>query len=197
MADSLTQREMSELKEEVLRGKRLQEITNRIHAARNIKQILVDLKEGILNLFDAHSITIYVIDRTRNEIFSMFLVGTELNEIRIPINNKSIAGFVANTKRIVNIADAYDENELKGIHPELTFDVSWDRKSGLHTKQILCAPLIHNNTIKGVVQILNKKGVNQGAFEENDIKHLLALAQVLGLAFFNQEQISRSSAGIF
>lgn len=191
MADSLTQREMSELKEEVLRGKRLQEITNRIHAARNIKQILVDLKEGILNLFDAHSITIYVIDKTRNEIFSMFLVGTELNEIRIPINNKSIAGFVANTKRIVNIADAYDEKELKGIHPELTFDVSWDRKSGLHTKQILCAPLIHNNTIKGVVQILNKKGSNQGAFEENDIKHLLALAQVLALAFFNQEQIAR------
>jgi len=37
-------------------------ITNRIHAAPSIKQILVDLKEGILNLFSAHSITIYVVD---------------------------------------------------------------------------------------------------------------------------------------
>jgi len=55
--------------------KALQEITNRIHAAQNIKQILVDFKDGILNLLDAHSITIYVVDKVRNEIYSMFLNG--------------------------------------------------------------------------------------------------------------------------
>jgi type II secretory ATPase GspE/PulE/Tfp pilus assembly ATPase PilB-like protein/GAF domain-containing protein len=190
MADSLTQKEMSELKEEVLRTKQLLEITIRINAARNIKHILIDLKEGILNLFDAHSINIYVIDRNRNVIFSMFLVGTELSEIRVSINNKSIAGFVANTKRIVNIADVSDKKELKSIHPELTFDVSRDRKSGLYTKQILSAPLIHNNVLMGVVQLLNKKGGGDVAFGESDIKQLQEIAQVLALAFFNQERIS-------
>lgn len=69
----------------------LQEITNRIHAAQNIKQILVDFKDGILNLFNAHSITIYVVDKVRNEIYSMFLTGTHLKEIRVPISNESIA----------------------------------------------------------------------------------------------------------
>jgi hypothetical protein len=88
----------------------LQEITSRIHAAQNIKQILVDLKDGILNLFDAHSITIYVVDKIRNEIYSMFLTSTQLKEIRVPISNKSIAGYVANTGKVVNISDAYKLN---------------------------------------------------------------------------------------
>ncbi|MGP8012817.1 MAG: pilus assembly protein, partial [Smithella sp.] len=69
--------------------KELLDITNRIHAAQNIKQILVDLKSGILNIFNANSITIYVVDKLRNEIYSMFLAGTQLKEIRLPINNKS------------------------------------------------------------------------------------------------------------
>ena len=68
--------------------KALQEMTNRIHAAQNIKQILVDLKDGILNLFNAHSITIYVADKVRNEIYSMFLTGTQLKEIRVPISKQ-------------------------------------------------------------------------------------------------------------
>lgn len=86
--------------------KALQDITNRIHAAQNIKQILVDLKDGILNLFNTHSITTYVLDKARNEIYSMFLAGTQLKEIRVPINNKSIAGYVANTGTVVNIVNA-------------------------------------------------------------------------------------------
>jgi len=43
--------------------KSLQDITNRIHAAKNFRQILVDLKDGILNLFNAYSMTLYVVDK--------------------------------------------------------------------------------------------------------------------------------------
>ena len=83
--------------------KELLDITNSIHAAQNIKQILVDLKGEILKLFNANSLTIYVVDKLRNEIYSMFLAGTQLKEIRLPINNKSIAGYVANTGAVINI----------------------------------------------------------------------------------------------
>jgi len=129
MTDILTKNhQISELEEKLLLRKKLQDITNQIHAARNIKQILVDLKEGILNLFDAYSITIYVVDRLRNEIFSLLLSASQIKEIRVPINNKSIAGYVANNKKTVNIADAYDVAELRQIDPELSFDLSWDKK---------------------------------------------------------------------
>src|SRR4030066_2501887 len=121
--------------------KALQDITNRIHAAQNIKQILVDLKDGILNLFNAHSLTIYVVDPARNEIYSMFLAGTQLKEIRVPINNQSIAGYVASTGKVVNISDAYNNDELKSIDDELSFDQSWENKSGFRTRKILAAPV--------------------------------------------------------
>jgi type II secretory ATPase GspE/PulE/Tfp pilus assembly ATPase PilB-like protein len=182
--------QINELEEQLQRRKNLQDITNRIHSAQNIKQILVDLKDGILNLFDAYSITIYIVDRMRNEIFSMFLSGSKINEIRVPINNRSIAGYVANTGKIANIADAYDEKELQAIDKELTFDASWDKKSGFRTRQILAAPVYHNGKLMGVVQILNKKG-GTGRFSEDEQGFLQEINDVLSVAFFNQERFAR------
>jgi type II secretory ATPase GspE/PulE/Tfp pilus assembly ATPase PilB-like protein/GAF domain-containing protein len=177
------------LEEQLRIRKALQDITNRIHAAQNTKQILVDLRDGILNLFDAHSITIYVVDKLRNEIYSMFLVGSQLKEIRVPISNKSIAGYVANTGRMVNIADVYDREELKSIDKELTFDYSWDKKSGFRTKQVLAAPIIYDKTLKGAIQILNRKSA--GKFTEDEQGFLLEIADVLGIALNNQERFVR------
>jgi type II secretory ATPase GspE/PulE/Tfp pilus assembly ATPase PilB-like protein len=183
--------DISRLEEQLIVRKRLQDITNRIHAAQNIKQILVDLRDGILSLFDAHAITIYVVDKLRKEIYSMFLVGSEIREIRVAINNRSIAGYVANSGNSVNIADAYDTNELKKIHPELAFDQSWDKKSGFRTRQILCAPILHNKNLMGVIQILNKKKVVLGRFSDEEVGFLREISEVLGVAFFNQERFSR------
>lgn len=172
-------------------SKALQDITNRIHAARNIKQILVDLKDGILNLFNAQSITIYVVDRLRNEIYSMFLSGgIELKEIRVPVSNKSIAGYVANTGKFVNIGDAYNQSELKAIDNALAFDVSWDKKSGYRTKQILAAPIFNKNELMGVIQILNRK-VGQDRFSAEEKNLLHEIAEVLGIAFYNQQRFTR------
>ena len=188
--EPIINKSISELEEKLQVRKALVDITNRIHAAPNIKQILVDLKDGILNLFNAHSITIYVVDLPRNEIYSMLLVGAQVKEIRVPINNRSIAGYVANTGKTVNIADAYDAAELKLIDKELTFDVSWDKKSGFRTKQILAAPIFHNKTFMGVLQILNKKG-GTGKFSEDEWGFVQEIADVLGVAFFNQERYAR------
>ena len=190
MADPIKNKEVTELEEKLQLRQALLDITNRIHAAQNIKQILVDLKDGILNLFSAHSITIYVVDRPHNEIYSMFLAGAQVKEIRVPINNKSIAGHAANTGKVINIADAYDIEELKKLDKELSFDLSWDKKTGFRTKQILAAPIFYNKTLMGVLQILNKKG-GPGKFSEDERGFLQEISDVLGVAFFNQERYSR------
>ena len=178
------------LEEKLRLRKALLDITNRIHAAQNIKQILVDLKDGILNLFNAHSLTIYVVDPSRNEIYSMFLAGTQLKEIRVPIDKQSIAGYVASTGKFINIADAYDKEELKAIDNELSFDQSWDKKSGFRTKQILAVPVWYSNQLMGVIQILNKKAV-EGFFSEEETGLALEIAEVLGVALYNQQRFER------
>ncbi|MBW2559195.1 MAG: pilus assembly protein, partial [Deltaproteobacteria bacterium] len=95
--------QITELEEKLNFSKALRDMTNRIHAATNLRQILIDLRDDILGLFNAHSITIYVADRTKNEIYSMFLAGSQLKEIRVPIDSRSIAGYVAHNKEIANI----------------------------------------------------------------------------------------------
>lgn len=193
--NNLERSQITELEEKLKLQKAVHDITNRIHSAQNIKQIIVDLKDGILNLFNAYLITIYVADKRRNEIVSMFLAGSTLNEIRVPLNNKSIAGYVANNKKVVNIADAYDDDELKLIDKDLNFDRSWDQKSGLRTTQILAVPILYNDDLMGVIQILNKKG--GGPFTSDDEAFLEQIGNVIGIAFYNQERIRRKKKSKF
>jgi len=190
MTEETINRDVAGLEELLKQRKSLLDITNRIHAAQNIKQILVDLKDGILTLFNAQSLTIYIPDRVRNEIYSMFLTGTQIKEIRVPMNKKSIAGYVASTGQLANVADAYDREELSKIDPELTHDASWDKKTGFKTKQILAAPIFHNKTLMGVVQIINQKTGN-GRFSEDETGFLLEIADILGIALSNQERYAR------
>jgi type II secretory ATPase GspE/PulE/Tfp pilus assembly ATPase PilB-like protein len=183
--------DINKLEDQLTIRKQLQDITNQINAAQNIKQILVDLKDGILTLFGAHAVTIYVVDKVKNEIYSMFLAGTQIREIRVPISYRSIAGYVANTGNGVNIADAYDTNKLKSIHKDLTFDVSWDKKTGFRSKEILAAPIFYNKNLMGVIQILNKKPWSPGTFSDEEVRFIKEIADVLGIAFYNQERFAR------
>ena len=183
--------DINKLEDQLIIRKQLQDITNQINTAQNIKQILVDLKDGILTLFSAHAVTIYVVDKVKNEIYSMFLAGTQIREIRVPISNRSIAGYVANTGKGVNIADAYDTNTLKNIHKDLTFDVSWDKKTGFRSRQILAAPIFYNKNLMGVIQILNKKPGGLGNFSDEEVGFIKEIADVLGIAFYNQERFAR------
>ncbi|HDQ02987.1 MAG TPA: GspE/PulE family protein [Deltaproteobacteria bacterium] len=177
------------LEEKLRIRKELLDITNRINAAQNIKQILVDLRDSLLNLFQASSITIYVVDDFHKEIFSLFLAGTQLREIRVPIDSKSIAGFVAKTGKLVNLNDAYDQEEVKAIDPELNFDQNWDKKSGFRTRQVLAAPIYYDGQLMGVIQILNKIG--EESFSEEEAGLLLDIAAVLGIAIYNQQRFER------
>jgi len=89
--------------------KALNDIANQIHAAKDISDILINLKDQILSLFDADQITIYVVDGKKKEIYSLAKMGNNLPvEIRVPINNNSIAGYTANNAEGTNVANAYD-----------------------------------------------------------------------------------------
>ncbi|MCK9229108.1 MAG: Flp pilus assembly complex ATPase component TadA [Syntrophales bacterium] len=193
--DNPDDRQVTDLEQQLNYQKRFQDITYKIHASKNVKQILVDLRDEMLSLFDANSMTIYVIDDTTNEIYSMMLTGSTLGEIRLPIDNHSIAGCVAAKKKVLNIADAYDDAELRSIDKDLSFDRRWDLKSGVTTRQVLAVPVIYNGTIRGVVQLINTKSGK--AFCTRDQSLVEEMAKVLGLAFYNQERIKQKKKSKF
>ena len=113
--------------------KKLNYITNKIHSAKDTNDILLNLQREIVGLFDADRITIYVVDGSQKQIVSKFKTGNEVSEIRVPVNNASISGYCAYSGKVLNISNAYDQNELRRINRELKFDGSWDLKSGYKT----------------------------------------------------------------
>ena len=177
-----------DLKEQLAYQRRLNSITNRIHSAENTDAILLNLQGEILGLFDANRITVYVVDRIKNEIVSRLKTGDEISEIRVPINKGSIAGFCATTKKVIKVADVYDQHELSRTHVHLRFNRSWDEITGYRTRQVLVAPILHNKYLLGVIQLINKRaGLH---FTQRDHDAVLDIAQVLGIAFFKNQKAS-------
>ncbi len=183
-------RDIEALQKELQFSKTLNFITNKINSSKEIDDILLTLSESILGLFDADRLTIYVVDGANKEIFSRFKTGEEISEIRVPLNTKSIAGYCASSGKMANIVNAYDRYELEGVSPELTFDRSWDEKTGYKTRQVLVAPIRFSKYLLGVIQLINKG--NGKRFTLQDEQNLVEIAKVLGIAFYNQRKLKQS-----
>ena len=112
----------SSLERELEYRKKLTAITNKINAAESIPQILMTLKDQILELLDAERLSIYAIDTKNQELYSITKVGDVPKEIRVPKSFASIAGFTALARKTINIKDAYEAAELQKFHPNLRFD---------------------------------------------------------------------------
>jgi type II secretory ATPase GspE/PulE/Tfp pilus assembly ATPase PilB-like protein len=181
-----------ELQQKIAYAEEVKRLTNLIHAAKDIDQIILDLHKDILNLFDAEEVTIYAIDTEKKEIFSRAAHLDTVQEIRVPINEQSIVGFTAKYLRPANIADAYNKAELANIHPALQHDASWDKKSGFKTKQVLSYPILaENKYMMGVIQLLNKKSGTR--FTKKDEESVAELCKGLGIAFQNLQKLSKKA----
>ena len=150
--------DLQELQQKMAFAENVKRITEQIHAAGDLDHILLDLRKDILSIFDAEDLTIFAFDSEKKEIFSKVPHIDSVEEIRIPITEQSLAGFCAKYLRPVSIADAYNIDELQGVHPSLLHDTSYDKRTGFKTKQVLTYPIVADNKyLMGVFQLLNKK----------------------------------------
>lgn len=183
---------LQELQQRIAHAEEVKRLSNQIHAAKDIDQILLDLNKDILSLFDAEKLTLYAMDPDRKEIFSKVPQISTIEEIRVPISEQSLVGFTAKYLRPLNIADAYNKAELAAIHPALTHDSSWDKKTGFQTKQVLTYPILaENKYLMGVIQLINKKGGVR--FTKKDEEAVSEIAKSLGIAFFNLRKLAKKT----
>ncbi len=189
-------RQIAHLTSEVVYRSRLQAICNRINAAGNLDEILIDLKDDITSLFAADRITLYIVDAKNRELVSRFKSANDIEEIHLPISTKSIAGWCALKNRVVNVRNAYDIQELAAIDPELRFDERWDMQTGFTTRQVLAHPIVFKNYLLGVIQLMNRKAGS--SFVEIDERSLKEMSDILGIALYTQKRLAkRYAAGKF
>jgi type II secretory ATPase GspE/PulE/Tfp pilus assembly ATPase PilB-like protein len=168
---------------------KLQDVTNKIHATANIDEIILEFSQDLCNLFNADRLTIYLVSEDKGSIVSKVKTGlNSFKDIKLPINEQSIAGFVAVHKQVINIRDVYDDTELKSYSPQLNFLKAVDSKTGYRTKQMLVAPVLDAKArdLIGVVQFINSKTGQPflPAMEEG----VTQLAATLAIAFQQRQK---------
>jgi type II secretory ATPase GspE/PulE/Tfp pilus assembly ATPase PilB-like protein len=167
---------------------RLQEIGDKINAARDLDDILIQLSDEIVDLFSAERMTVYIVDGVKRELVSRFKSGEETTEIRIPVSKDSLAGYSALTHKLVNVANAYDDKELALIDEDLRFDKSWDQKTAFRTRQVLSYPIIYQKYLMGTLALINRKG--GGRFNKMDETAVAELSKIIGVAMYNQKRMA-------
>jgi type II secretory ATPase GspE/PulE/Tfp pilus assembly ATPase PilB-like protein len=156
--------------------KKLQAVTNKIHATNHVEEIMLDMSQDICDLFNCDRLTIYAVAEDKVSIVSKVKTGlNSVNQLKLPISDQSIAGYVALSRNVLNIKDVYDEAELYSHSPALRFLGEVDRRTGYRTRQMLVAPFAdeRNNELLGAVQLINsREGTTFSGIAEEGIREL-------------------------
>ena len=139
--------------------KDLNQVINRLNSATNIDEIMLDVSRDICNLLNADRLTIYVVSEDGLSLVSKVKTGlNSFKDLKLPIAEQSVAGFVGVHKKVVNIKDVYDGQELAGLSPQLRFLKEVDARTGYRTKQMLVVPIVDGDAnLVGVIQVINNK----------------------------------------
>ncbi len=143
----------------------------------DIDRVLNRIVETATAILDAERASLFIVDTQRNELWSRVLTeGTgpgvsEVREIRLPLDGRSLAAEVARGGEVLRIDAAYDDPR---------FDPSTDQRTGFRTRTILVAPIDSRDRRRlGVLQVMNKR---DGLFGADDERFVRALAGSAGVA---------------
>ncbi|MDQ5915193.1 MAG: hypothetical protein QG584_1084, partial [Pseudomonadota bacterium] len=174
--------------------KDLQAVTTKIHATANTDEIMLELSQDICTLFNADRLTIYALGEDKQSIVSKVKTGlNSFKDLRLPIADQSIAGYVAANKTPVNIHDVYDDVELKRYSPRMAFLKEVDKRTGYRSKQMLVSPIVDapSGDLLGVVQLINNKAdMPFSAVAEEGAQ---SLCQTLAVAFTQRQKPAQAT----
>ncbi len=165
-----------------------------ITAEIDLYSLLTRIIEEAKGLLKAEKGTLYLVDHETMELYFHVTDAEQLKEIRIPVNETSISGYVALTSQPLNLPDVYR------ISPDspYKFNKRVDRTTGYRTKSMLTVPMVnHEGYVTGCVQLINRT-VNGHIlpFSERDQRILSSLASQAAVAIENA-QLYKEVADLF
>lgn len=141
---------------------RILSITHELLQIQDLDMLLERVLTEVRAIVGADAGSIYIVEGTalkfsytQNSTFQKKLpFGKKLvySTFSVEISNKSIAGYVAGTGMLVNIADAY---RIDGKQP-YSFDKHFDEATGYLTQSVLTVPIKTSlGKVTGVIQLIN------------------------------------------
>ena len=138
----------------------------------DIDVVLRRIADAATTLLRAERATVYVVDHERAEVWSRVITGSELREIRLPLDGRGLASLVARGGDVLRVDDPYGDPR---------FDATVDARSGYRTRSMLVAPIDSRDRARiGVLQVMNKIG--DEPFSGADESMIRSLAGSAGIA---------------
>jgi GAF domain-containing protein len=142
----------------------VQEVSRALSTIGDLDALLRLIVEKVTDLMEADRSTLFLVTDDGRQLWSKVAQGSGVAEIRINVG-EGISGWVAQTREIVNIPDAYADQR---------FQPAVDLKSGYRTRSILTVPMLGAmGGVVGALQVLNK---HDGPFTKSDEELATALA---------------------
>jgi len=150
------------------------EVANSVNDTLELEALIHKVVEKLMEILDCDRASFFVLDGDAGELWSMDAHGST-TQIRFPAT-VGLAGHVASTSEVLNIADAYGDPRF---NPEI------DRRTGYRTRTVLAAPVLNRDgRVIGVTQAINKR---RGRFEGDDEELLQALCSQIAVALENAQ----------
>jgi Transmembrane protein 65/GAF domain len=146
--------------------------TDRAERAKRAKE-LQSIFESVINggneLVDADRVTLFMLDKEKEELWSRVATGGTEGIIKVP-SASGIVGAALHSKALINVPDAYLDSR---------FNSAVDQGTGYRTHSMLVTPFFdENGEVLGAIQMINKKKSDGTTipFDTNDEKLLKMLA---------------------
>lgn len=155
----------------------LLEATKTLGRSLDLETTLRAVMDQARDLMQADRSTLFLLDRERGKLWTKVMnrEGTQVIPIEISAST-GIAGYVASTGETLNIPNAYEDPR---------FNPDTDKKTGYHTRNILCMPVFNSEgDLIGVSQLINK---SQGSFTNSDEEFMRAFNIQAGIALENAQ----------
>jgi HD-GYP domain-containing protein (c-di-GMP phosphodiesterase class II) len=181
----------------------LSEIARALTTEREIDRLLSVILEKSRMVTGADAGSLYVVEtdaatqsrRLHFKLSQNESVRFDWSEFTMPVDRRSMAGWVALERQTVRIDDVYRLPSSASFG----FDRSFDERTGYRTKSMICTPLVTSRgEVIGVLQLINKKRLPTAqlksakdveshvvAFDTRSESLLLAVAAQAGIALEN------------
>ncbi|MDZ4724797.1 MAG: HD domain-containing phosphohydrolase [Leptospira sp.] len=126
---------------------------------KDFTKLLRDILNSAREISNSDSGSLYLVEKDekgnpRNLRFKISALDLNSDEFILPINKKSIAGYVAFTGKQLNIPNVYDLSGKEEYH----FNSDFDKMSNYYSKSMLVVPMKdHHDEVVGVIQLINRK----------------------------------------
>ncbi len=150
-----------------------------IDSVHNLSSVLELIMKESEKAVDAETSSLLLYDPETNELIFEVAHGSkgdEVKKVRLPLDENSIAGTAAMNRSPVNVTDVREDSR---------WNWTVDEQTRFFTRNILAVPMMRQDRLIGILEVLNKK--NGSSFSNEDINVLLLLGTLAAMAIENAQ----------